>query len=112
MYEIRGDSVLAAISKGNIVALYSPPNSMELFYLCKVIDFGVASENLIDKYNHAIPVGSKYLAKVMEKKNKYFYKLLPDDIYVCPTEVMSPFVKLEADLSLSVSEYQWLSDSI
>ena len=110
-------SYISAIVKGNIIALYSPPNSMELFYLCKVLDFGIANENLIDKYNHVILKGNKYLkcqyfTKISEKKGKYFYKLLPDEIYAYPTEVMSPYVNLGVDSSLSINEYQWLSDSI
>ena len=40
------------------------------------------------------------------------YNLLSDEIYVYPTEVMSPLVNLGNDLTLSRHEYQWLSDSI
>ena len=38
--EMRSDSVFDVIKKDGVIALYSPPNSLELFYLCKVKEFG------------------------------------------------------------------------
>ena len=49
------------MSSGSCVALYSSPNSFEMFYLCKVIKTGIASESLNDDYNHIIEKGVKYL---------------------------------------------------
>ena len=40
LYEMRSDSVFDVIKKDGVIALYSPPNSLELFYLCKVKEFG------------------------------------------------------------------------
>ena len=90
---------------------------MELFYLCKVLDFGTANENLCDKFHHVILKGSKfikcqYFQKIKEHKQKIHYNLLSDEIYVYPTEIMSPLVNLGDDLTLSIHEYQWLSDCI
>ena len=59
--DIRGNNVLAVINIGYIVASYSTSECKELFYLCKVIDFGVAKSNLIHKFNHKIPKGSKHI---------------------------------------------------
>ena len=56
-YEIRSESVSIVLTKDTTIALYSSSNSLELFYLCKVIDFGVAIENMVDDYNHIIPLG-------------------------------------------------------
>ena len=56
-YEIRSESVSSVLTKNTTIALYSSSNSLELFYLCKVIDFGVAIENMVDDYNHIIPLG-------------------------------------------------------
>ena len=46
-YEVRGDNGFGAIEKGNVIALYSDANAMELFYLCKVLDFGFCATNSI-----------------------------------------------------------------
>jgi len=99
------------------IVIFSPSKSTELFYLCKVIDFGVAPENVTDKYQHNVPQGSsfikcQYLEKMFEKSKSVKYKLLPDFVFIYPAEVMSPMVPLKEDLSLSTSEYQWLSDMI
>ena len=56
-YELRSESVNSILTKNTTIALYSSSNSLELFYLCKVIDFGVAIENMVDDYNHIIPLG-------------------------------------------------------
>ena len=42
-----------------IIALYSPPRSLELFYLCKVLEKGVAIEDIVDNnnYDNIIPKG-------------------------------------------------------
>ena len=70
-YELRSDSILAIIRIGNIIALFSPPSSFELFYLCKVVNFGVAQIELKDEYDHVILDGQsfiqcQYLEKVGE----------------------------------------------
>ena len=49
-YEIRSESVSSVLTKNTTIALYSSSNSLELFYLCKVIDFGVAIENMVDDH--------------------------------------------------------------
>ena len=36
--------IIGVIQKSNVRALYSSPNSLELFFLSKVISFGVAPE--------------------------------------------------------------------
>ena len=84
-YEIRGESVLEAIQKGSIIASYSEQKSMELFYLCKVVEFGYASENLCDHYNHNSTNGSiyikcQYLQKIKEQKQTIYYRLLADEV--------------------------------
>ena len=61
LYEMRSDSVFDAIKKDGVIVLYSPPNSLELFYLCKVKGFGIAQENLIDSLNDINFKGSKFI---------------------------------------------------
>ena len=116
-YELRADSVLDVVQAGSYIALFSPPNALELFYLCKVLEFGVAVEDMQDDYNHTVLKGSKfikcnYLKKKSEKKGRIAYKILKKTVLVLPTEVMSPMVHLDEKLSLSAAEYQWLADSI
>ena len=45
------------ITPGSIVALYSPPNARELFYLCKVNVVDKAETDSDDKFNHIILKG-------------------------------------------------------
>ena len=70
LYEMRSDSVFDVIKKDGVIALYSPPNSLELFYLCKVKEFGIAQENLIDPLNHIIPKRSKFIKRQCFEKYK------------------------------------------
>lgn len=117
LYEIRSENVFNIISAGSIIALFSHHQSLELFYLCKVLDFGIASEMLHDEYNHIIDIGTKYikcqyLEKCREQKNYITFKLLSSIVYVLPAQVMCPLVNLGQDLRLTISDYQWLSDSI
>ena len=92
------------------IALFLCPSLSELFYLCKVLEFGISSTIRNDKYNHTVPVGAsfikcQYLERLEKKKRKVFYRLLPDVAFVFPAEVMSPLVPLKKDLSLPSSEY-------
>ena len=43
------------------VALYSAPKSLEMFYLLKVLEKGVADDNIIDIYGHTVQKGSEYI---------------------------------------------------
>ena len=56
-HKLRSESVNSVLTKNTTIALYSSSNSLELFYLCKVIDFGFAIESMVDEYNHIIPQG-------------------------------------------------------
>ena len=112
---IRGTCILELLECEKFIALFSPPSANELFYICIVLDFGIATSAIVDIYHHGILEGHpcikcQYLEKDIEKKNKIMYKLLPDEVYVLPPQVMSPLVPMSADLS--VAEYQWLSDMI
>ena len=85
--------------------------SFELFYICKVLDFGVADQPLEDRFNYVIPVGTKYingqyLELVKENKKKVFYKLIEKDIFIFPAERMSPMVPMKDNFLMSTSEYQ------
>ena len=104
------------MNKNATIALYSASNYLELFYLCKVLDFGIADGNIVDDYNHLIPKGSKYTKcqyyQKKEHRSGIYYKLFPKILYVLPTQVLSPLVNLDENNILKMDEYQWLCDSI
>ena len=65
-YELRAESVNSVLRRNNHCSLFC-----FLFFgivLCKVLDFGIADENMAGDYNHLIPKGSKY------KKCQYYQK--------------------------------------
>ena len=112
--EIRMDNVLDILSADSIIALFSHSISMELFYLCKVLKFGVAEEDMTDG-NHKVSKGQSfilcnYYERIDEKRLKVFYKLLKDEVPVYPTQVMCQLVVMNDDLSLNIEEYQYISD--
>ena len=114
---IRAECVTDATVQNSHIALFSPPESFELFYLCYVLKLSIAEEEIADKYNHIISKGNtyitcQYLKKIKEKRGRVYYKHLKDSIYVLPAQVLSPFVALDDNLSITAAEYQWLSDSI
>ena len=123
-FELRSENVLQLVKNGSVIALFSPPNALEIFYLCQVIESGVAKQHLSDSNNHHIEEGSPYLlVNYYEKKpNSEFsknrhviYRLVSNPVYVIPSQVMSPSVNVSyigTDVHLSLDEYQWMTDSI
>ena len=116
-YELRAESVNSVLNKNTTIALYFPSNSLELFYLCKVFDFGIADKNMVDDHNHLISKGSKYIKcqyywKQKKSPSVIHYKLFPKIVYVLPTQVLPPLVNLDENYILKMDEYQWLCDSI
>ena len=114
---LRGDSVLDAITKGSVVALLT--DSYEPFYLCKVLDFGIAGKDLGNPESHNFVIkGEKYIecryldidTRRKRTKGKIHYKLLDEIIYVHPATVFVPYVNIDSDLSITAEEYQWLCD--
>ena len=80
--EILKDSFFSHIAKGSYVALYSPHQASELFYLFKVLSCQTATTSISDANDHTALQGMKYirvhyLEKVKEKKSLAHYKLLP-----------------------------------
>ena len=56
-YELCSNSVLEVISVNDVIALISSSTSLELFYLWKVLSFGIAEQDLKDENNHALRKG-------------------------------------------------------
>lgn len=115
--QLHGDNVFGLIEPGSVVAVYSPPNASEVFYLCKVVSIGEAHETLVDKYNHRITEGSKYLScnyleKIKEKKSVIHYKLVKGEALVMPYQVFCPSVTMSEQLTLTVEDYVFLCDMV
>ena len=53
-----------------------------------------------------------YLEKYDEKKGHVHYKSIPGDVFILPQEVFCPSVPLLDNLTLAVSDYQFLCDMI
>ena len=86
------------------------------YFIYVVLDFGVAKTNLIDKFDHKIPKGDKYITcnyfeKCQEQKGHIKYKLMSDEVYIPPYQVAVPFVSMENNC-LSITEYQFISDCV
>ena len=76
LYELRSDAVVQVVQPGNVIALFSPPNALELFYLCKVVESGIAKQDIYDTQNHVIKEGCSYLSVCYyeKKPNSEFSK--------------------------------------
>ena len=92
----------------------------EPFFLCKVLDFGVAKEELGDrKKDNFAAEGEQFIAcqyldvdKTKKKvRGKVHYKLLDGVVYINPATVFAPSVNMGLDMSHTAEECQWLCDS-
>ena len=116
--EIPKELFFSHIKKGLYIALYSPPQASELFYLCKVLSCETATTSISDANDHTVLQGIKYirahyLEKVKEKKNLVHYKLLSKkEIFVLPEQIFYPDVPVSDKLTLDTKDYQFLSDCI
>ena len=114
---MRSESVFYIIHEKAAVVVYSPPESIEQFYLLKVKEFGTATAKKED-YNHCIKKGERFikrqcLEKTLEKKGFVHYnKFVKDEVYVLLTQIMYPLVTIKDDLTVPIGEYLWLPGCI
>ena len=78
---IRAEYVTDAIVQNSHIALFSPLESFELFYLYYVLKISIGVEEIAGKYNHIILKGNayitcQYLEKIKENCGCVYYKLL------------------------------------
>ena len=59
--ELRAECVTETVVLNSFIALISPPESFELFYLCHAFSVETAYEMVIDQYNHITQQGEKYI---------------------------------------------------
>ena len=91
--ELRAECVTETVVLNSFIALISPPESFELFYLCHAFSVETAYEMVIDQYNHITQQGEKYivckyLEKLKEKHGHIYYKSLPKTVHVLPEQVL------------------------
>ena len=116
----NSDERYELVNVNSYVALLSAHNSMELFHICEIQEKSIATDDLVDFYGHIIQKEAKFLTGVyLEKKdahrwsNRIYYKKHKKDVYIYPAEVFVPNVSIDDnELSMSLAEYQFLSDSI
>ena len=113
--ELWHECITDIVVLNSFIALFSPPESFELCYLCHAFSVETASEMVINQYNHIIQQGEKYivckyLENLKEKRGHIYYKSLAKIVYVLPAQVLCPLVMLDENLSMSAADYQWLSD--
>ena len=109
--------IFDVIKASCIIALNSPPDATEIFYLVKVIDICKAEADIVDSLNHPVLKGSKYfkcnyLEKINESKGFIQYKMISGDVFVLAQQVLCPFVDLSKDLKLPIEDYTFLCDMI
>lgn len=102
----------------NLTGLRSPANAIEPFYAVEVNDKGIANENTSDSFDHNILAGDKsaevfYLQHHEEEKNmiKYQQPKEQQSVYICVAEVFAMNIVSDADLKMSVKEYQSILDN-
>ena len=107
------------ISTDSIVAMYSPTNVHELFYLLKVVSKHTATEDMSDVYGHLIQKGSDYIVghymeKIDEKKSKVYFKKHTKSVYVYPSEIFCPAVAMDNDneLQMASTEYTFIASTV
>ena len=57
--ELEGIMYWKCCSQVPCITIFLSCSLSELFYLCKVLEFGISSRVQNDKYNHTVPVGAR-----------------------------------------------------
>ena len=104
------------IKPSSYIALHSYSH-FELFYICKVLETCIAEEDDVDEYGHTVRKGETYLkchylSHIKEKKKVHYYKELYTPVHVNPKQILSPFVNITNELTLSLAYYQFICDEM
>ena len=101
----------------SFVAIRAPPESLELFFIMKVIEKRISEETIKDKSNeHCILKGEpfligKWVSFQKEKKNFAYYKEAKDSVeneMIHVSEVFSIDVLMDDDLKMNIIDYRLL----
>ena len=116
-FSVRTDAKFESVKRGTMVAIYSHPKAIELFYIIQVIDTGIISEDMEDKFKHVIRKGEKFITGLYleyegEKLNLGLdYKELVKTVYIQPIQLFSIAVPKTKNM-LFLFDYQFLCNSI
>ena len=92
------------------IGLRTPPSSLELFYLLRVISKDFVSEHMVDCHGHGVTKGEKYitgiyLEKISETKKSIKFKELKNYAHIHLGEIFTTNIEIR-DSTMNISEYQ------
>ena len=110
--------IFDAVSVGSIIALYTPTNVDDAYYLRGVNDKCVTKESMSDKNGHTAYNGERiFKCNYLQRKGKsklsktgFQFELVDDEVIVNPLQVLSPHVDISDSLFLTMSEHLFLCD--
>ena len=108
-------NILDTVNPGQVIALRTPCEVHNSFYLCVVERVDITDMDIFDSYQYFVTksqryIVCKYLSKVSESRKCIKHKKLPRDVFILPGEVLCPFVDMGDDYTLTWEEKQWLDD--
>ena len=107
------NTVAELVQPGTFIAVRSPSNASECFFICEVIESGIAKGNLFDDGGHAVVTGERY-AKVLylqkqsesKKHAKYEHPQKQTQALLHIEEVFATNILIDANLKMDITEYQ------
>ena len=111
-FSLNHHTIFELVDPGTFVGIWSPPNTIESFFIVEVFNKGVAQEGMSDANGHYILSGEQYaevgyLQKKDEKRVvRYHCPKKQQNIYNHVAEVFVTNVALDEDLSMDIYEYQ------
>ena len=113
------NALFTLVSVDTFVALRSPPNSMESFYIVKIVSKDIADTDITDDFGHIILQGEKfisgyYLNRLTEGKSgvKFYLPKKPKVVYIHLKEIFSIDVQLSPSLTMDIVEFNALNQQL
>ena len=113
--DIQESTLFKLIRPGSFVALRSPPNSVEPYYIAEVQEKGMAIENLRDNFGHCIVQGEQFAtiryldrgSESLKKGTVKFQRQRKDaDVFIHLAEILATNIELNESLTMKISEHQ------
>ena len=107
--------IFDVVVPGQIIALRTPPEEKDSFYLVVVNEVKSTDTDIFDAYQHFVLKNHRYLScnylEINKEHKKYIqYNKRSAEVFAHPEQVLSPFVNITDDFKLSYEEKQWLCD--
>ena len=109
----QSEQMFHFVEAPSFVSLFSGSTAESLYFM-KVLEKGIATENLSDPYNHFIGTGERYFKgcylKIARSKNISFkqFQIFPTAIVVNPDEIYDRYVSINEGLQLDIDAYNYL----